>query len=319
MDLYAAALSVADVKALVGGGSSWWPGPPSFHVRPLDAASTPTQERFSITERFAHLGSAEAVNVEYTVWASTSAATTQFSNVASAFGTSAPGPKEGDQVLYYGSAGTGAAPYDTSTIVRLGPIVTGIDWSRKDGFPTVTQLGKIAGKVASKLSVLLAGKVHGSPLTINDSTLLPPAGSDITLLEATRIPVEVAVGLVSTALPAQGLDDALHASGVNDFLFGDYVLDNDTHMEVRANLLQFQSNADATAWLDLFRGSYPLDPNGIAGYFDDATGQYYYLFTSGTQGAMLICRSTSDVEAASRSCEAPMARTAHSWKANLGG
>jgi hypothetical protein len=48
-DLYAALPSLSDVRALLGDNSCW-PGPPSFGVRPLDIATMPPAETFSITQ-----------------------------------------------------------------------------------------------------------------------------------------------------------------------------------------------------------------------------------------------------------------------------
>lgn len=278
----------------------------------------PMQERFSVTQPFVHIGSAETFEVSYSVWSTASAATTEMTNIQSGFGTSATGPKEGDQVLYYGSQLSGAAPYATATFVRVGPIVATISWSLKDGFPKLAQLGKIAANVVTRLKNVNAGKVHATPLSATDSALLPPAGFDITLLGSARIPTEAAVVMIGSSSPA-GVAQALHGNGIDDIVFGDYVLDTDTRMEVRAGLFKFQSASAATAWLDLFRGSYAVDQNGIAAFYHDPSGQYFFLFISGMQGGILICRSAVSGEAASRACEGPVSQAALSWKVSLGG
>ncbi len=158
-DFYGANPGLADVRSLMGD-SNWWPGPPSFGVSPLDSATTPFNQKFHVITRFAHLGTAETLAIEYTLWNSTSSATTQMTNIQSAFGTSASGAKVGDQVLYYGSKATGAAPWGTVTFVRIGAIITTITLSLKDAFPTVTQLGRIATKVTARLKDVLSGKVR---------------------------------------------------------------------------------------------------------------------------------------------------------------
>ena len=317
IDLYAAEPSLADVRSMLGD-SNWWPGPPSFGVRPLDAASMPLQQRFTIIQRFVHIGTAETFDVEFALWATTSAATTQMTNIQTAFGTSASGPKVGDQALYYGSQLSGGAPYATETIVRIGQIVVALSWARKDGFPKVAQMGKNATKVVARVKDLIAGKVHGSALPTTDSALLPAAGLDLTTLGSARIPVEAA--LVMLDLPAlEAMAQILHGGGVSDIVFADYALDTDTHMEVRAAVFKFQAARDATAWLDLLRGAYPLDQDGVASFYDGSHGDYQFLLASGTQVGLLICRSTSSVEAASRSCEAPVSRVASAWKLNLAG
>jgi hypothetical protein len=316
-DLYMAEPSQADVQSLLGD-SNWWPGPPSFGVRPLDSASMPFQERFHVVQRFSHIGTAETLDVEFTLWDSTSTATTQMSNFQSAFGTSASGPKVGDQVLYYGSQSSTAAPFETATFVRVGQIVTTISLNRKDAFPSVSQLGKIATKVVSRLKDVLAGKVRSSPLPSSNSTLLPPAGPDMTLLGSTTLPVEAVVVMLGFASP-EILAGILKSDGVDAMVFADYALDNDTHMEVRAGVLDFNTTQEADDWINALRGSASVDANGLSTFYDDASGQYFTVFSAGTKGAMLVCRSTSNVEAASRSCEAPLSRVGPSWQLSLQG
>ena len=60
-----------------------------------------------------------------------------------------------------------------------------------------------------------------------------------------------------------------------------------------------------------------FDPNGIATFYDPGSGQYFSLFTSGSKAAIFVCRATSDVEAASRACEAPLARVGPAWMLSL--
>jgi hypothetical protein len=317
LDLYAAEPSLSDVRSLLGD-SAWWPGPPSFGVRPLDATSMPLSQRFVIIQRFVHIGTAETFAVEFALYNSTSAATSAMTNIQTAFGSSAAGPKVGDSVLYYGSQLTGGAPYVTETIVRVGQIVVDISWARKDGYPKVAVMGKNAIKVVSRVKDLIAGKVHGTALAPADSALLPAPGLDTTMLGSARIPVEAA--LVMLDLPAlEAVAQILHAGGVSDIVFADYALNTDTHMEVRAAVFKFLAAKDATAWRDLLRGTTVLDPDGVASYYDPVHGNYQFILSAGTQVGLLICRSTSSIEAASRSCEGPVSRVAAAWKLNLAG
>jgi hypothetical protein len=148
--------------------------------------------------------------------------------------------------------------------------------------------------------------------------MLPPAGPYLTLLGSTRLPIEAAVVMVHSASPdamATGLRDA----GLKTFVFGDYTLDNDTHMEVRTGVLEFRSVAEASAWMDEVRGTNQLTSDGFAAYFDDLTGQYFLLFLAGTKAAVFICRSVAEGESASRSCEAPIAPVGAAWKSSLSG
>ncbi|MGH7765574.1 MAG: hypothetical protein ACREOM_14275, partial [Candidatus Dormibacteraceae bacterium] len=171
--------------------------------------------------------------------------------------------------------------------------------------------------IVSRLKTVLAGKVQASPLPASDSSLLPPPGPDMTLLGSVRLPIEAVVVMLGFASP-ESLSGLLRSDNVDSILFGDYALDNDTHMEVRAGVLDFSTTQNANDWIDTLRGTATVDSTGIATFYDDASGQYFSLFTAGTKGALLVCRSTSSVEAASRSCESPLSRVAPAWQLNLG-
>ena len=312
-DLYGAMPSVSDVGALLGD-DNWRPGPPSFGVRPLDIASMPFTERFTVTQPFLHVGSAETFFVDYEVWNDAGAAKSHMSSVQSALGTSViTSPKVGDQVIYYGSQGSGAAPYQTITLVRVGQVVAVIGWDLKDAFPKVAQLNKIATKVTARLNSVMAGKLHASPPAASDTAVLPPDGLDMTRLGTARIPVEAAVVMIG-ATSIDTLAQVLRSHGVNYVVFGDYALNADTRMEVRATVFTFTTAKEATDWLGPFVSS--IAP-GQEGYYDDAHGWYVFPFASGTRAAILICHSTSDTEAASRACEAPLTRVVAAWKVNL--
>jgi hypothetical protein len=317
LDFYGANPTLADVRSLLGD-SNWWPGPPSFGVRPLDSASMSFREKFHVTTRFSHIGTAETFDIEYTLWDSTSSATTQMTNIQAAFGTSASGAKVGDQVLYYGSQTAGAAPYGTATFVRIGQIITTITLSSKDRFPSVSQLGRIASKVTSRLKDVLSGKVHVTPLLASEASLLPPAGPDLTLLGSVKLPIEAIIVMFGFAAP-EAIAGALRVTGVDTIVFGDYALNNDTHMEVRAGVFNFNTTTDAATWFNALRGNENVDANGIATFYDYPSGQYFSLFTAGTKGALLVCRSTASQESASRACEQPLTRVAPAWQLNITG
>jgi hypothetical protein len=88
---------------------------------------------------------------------------------------------------------------------------------------------------------------------------------------------------------------------------------------VRAGLFNFTSATEATTWMDALRGGHRVDSNGIATFYDDSTGQYFSLVAVGPKSAILVCRSTSSGESASRSCELPLSRVAPAWQLSLGG
>ena len=136
-------------------------------------------------------------------------------------------------------------------------------------------------------------------------------------LGTARISVEAAMVMIE-APSIDLLAQTLRGQGVNDVIFGDSALNSDTRMEVRAGVYTFLTDKDATDWLALLRGTNPVDQAGVAAFYDPDHGQYRFLFASGTKGAMLICRSTADLEAASRACEAPVSRVIEAWKLSLG-
>ena len=314
MDLYTAMPPISDVRTLLGD-DGWWAGPPMFGVRPLDVASMPFNQKFSVAQNYVHVGSAEMFTVDFEVWDDTSAAKSHMSTVLTALGTSAvAGPKVGDQAIYYGSQASGAAPFQTVTIVRVGQVVALIGLDLKDAFPKVAQLGKIATKVISRLKDAMSGKVSSTPLSTSDAALLPPANLDITTLGSAKISVESALVMIG-APSFDALAQTLRGSGVSDVVFGDYALNNDTHMEVRAAVFTFSTAKDSSDWVAGLRGTTPA---GELGLYDDAHSWYIFPFAAGTLAALLICRSTADTEAASRACETPMSRVTAVWKLSLG-
>lgn len=315
-DIYALSLNATDVRSLLGD-NNWWPGAPSFDVRPLNAATAPFTQRFSITQRFIHIGSAEELVARYTVFDKTTSATTYMTDVQNAFGPSPSSPREGDQVLYYGLAGSGGAPYVTRTFVRVGQIVVQLIWARKDPSTTVQQLGRNAARAVDLLKKGLAGNVRPSIQKV-DPKLLPNPGLDITYLGSVQLPIEAWVVMTHAAIPGPVVQ-LLHDMGITDFAYGDYALNNDTHMEVRTATFTFPTSDAAGAWAAQFGPGKP-DASGvdwtyipIAGSVEGA-GEYHYYISAGTHGAMLVCASTIDGDAASRACEAPMERTAISWR-----
>src|SRR5258707_15208666 len=85
-DLYGAMPSLSDVSAVLGD-DNWRPGPPSFGVRPLDVASMPLTEKFTVTQPFVHVGSAETFIINFEVWNDSGAAKSHMTSVQTALGT----------------------------------------------------------------------------------------------------------------------------------------------------------------------------------------------------------------------------------------
>jgi hypothetical protein len=319
MDIYAAGPTVSDVRALFND-DNWWQGPPSFEVRPLDGDTIPFTEKFSVSQLFIHIGTAESLAVRYTVYDKTSSATTRMTDLQKAFSGAASTPKVGDQVLYDGLSGSGGAPYVYRTFVRVGQIVVTIVWSRKDTpSTTVKQLARNATKIVDGLKKVLAGKVPASPQPV-DSKFLPPAGLDITLLGSATLPIEAWPVMDLLALPGT-IVHLFQGFGIADFAYGDYALNNDTHMEVQTSLLTFKNAADANLWAAALSRTKP-DASGIASEYiptsgSPAAGDYHYFFVAGTYGVMMVCKASTSGEAASRECEGPMQNTAIAWRLSL--
>ena len=316
MDVYAISPSASDASSLLGG--EWWPTAPTFAVRPLDDANFSAQVQYTVIRRYANVGTSESWRIRYIQFDKASSATSVMSNAQSSFGNGSTGKSVGDQVLYYQQklAG-GGAPYETLTLIRIGSVVVESTWLKNDGFPSADQLGKVASKLASGLKDAIAGKVHGRPVSTADLATLPPPNAYITLLGAARLPIEAVPLMLNASAPTQ-LVTLFKAENLNDFLYGDYVLDNDTHMEVQAAVFTLTSATAANELFDAFKGTSTVDPNGVLKLYNDITGpgQYDYFILAGRHVGLLICRSTAELssnEAASRSCEGPLETVATAW------
>lgn len=320
LDVFAASPSTSDVSSMLGGGD-WWTGPPTFGIRPLDVASVPANENYSVTRRFLRLGTAESWQVRYTEFDKTSSATSLMTTVENSVGSGVKGPAVGDKALYFGSElSSSAAPFEASTVIRVGAFILEITWDRKDKFPTVDVLGKIGSKVVSRLKDAIAGKLHATPLAASDAELLPPAGTDITMLASVKLPIEALPLMTNQVAPVE-IVRPWKALLVDSFIFGAYALNKDTRMEVQAGLFTLPTVKDATDLADaISAGSKPLT-DGLFGGYDDANGpgQYQVWFRSGNHIGLLVCRSVSDTEAAARACEQPIVKVAGVWSASLGG
>lgn len=318
-NVYAGGVRIDDITAYLGDSSNWWPGAPQFGTRPLDSSTRPEEERFDITLHFVHVGSGETLDVVYRVWDSTSLASAIMSSTQSALGTSLSGPSAGDQVLYYNQKlGFGAAPYVSEALVRVGQTVVSIIWSRAAAFADTSAQGNIAKRVVSRLKDSLSGSVRPSPSSSIDPHFLPPDGPDLTQLGTDTLPVSVVPVMVGAPAPLD-VASMFKELGANDFTYGDYVLNADTHMEVLTAAFSFSSGTGGTDWLNRFIGSSNLTQSGDYFNYDDASGQYIAAFGVGSEGVLILCRSAAELEAASRACESPMSSVAAAWKQDLGG
>jgi hypothetical protein len=317
-DFYAAVPSLADMRQVLGD-NNWWPLPPTYGVPPVEYDRFPTLVKFYIDQGYLHVGSAEIATISYIVFNSTSLATLALTGLASSQGTPVTSPRVGDQVLYVQAKATGAAPFDSTAYVRIGSTFTAIDWFRRDGYSSPSLMAKVAGKAVARVKDVVAGKLHASPPPRTDTSQLPPPGFEITLLGYSRVPTESVVLELGYSSAPEQIATLLHQGGVNDALYGDYVLDADTHMEVKTLLLNFSDASIAGQWLDAIRGTTPLDANGIFSVYSQTRGLYFFAFVSGGKAALLTCGSTIPTEAASRACETPLQDGSNAWKLSLGG
>ncbi len=319
-DIYAGGPTQSQVRTVLGD-SSWWQGPPSFGVSPLDAATTPLNVKFTVGEQFIHLGTQEAVSFRHTVYDTTASATTEMTNIKTAFPNAPTSPKVGDDVVYNVQLGTGAAPFLYQTFVRVGQVVTQIVWAKKDLNLTVQQLSKLAQLIVQDVKSAITGTKHASTQAV-DAKLLPVPGLDLTLLGSAQLPIESWVVMTHTPL-AQAFFDLVHQQGISTFTYGDYALNNDTHMEVQTAALQFGTADAANTWATNFAPGTP-DQYGVASAYiptggTPAAGEYHYLFLQGVYGIFMVCKPSIDGEAASRECETPLETTAIAWKLALNG
>jgi hypothetical protein len=111
--------------------------------------------------------------------------------------------------------------------------------------------------------------------------------------------------------------DSFTSRGVKDFLYGDYALNADLNMEVRAVVFSFQSESDAAGWIDATIGKSTLDASGIASGYAASLGEYYAFILAGSHVGLLFCNSLSPEEAASRACETPLSDLIGSWPTRL--
>jgi hypothetical protein len=318
LQVYTAGPSINQIRGYLGGDELWWPATPTFGVRPLDLEFTPETVRFSITQRYIHLGTSESLIAQYVVYTNTSGATTEMSNITSSLGSNTvTGPKVGDQDLYTGQKlATATALYDTVMFIRQGAILVSLDLKEAAGFADVNRLGKIGTSLVSRLKDVLANKIQPSPPGQADDALLPPPGTDVTLLGAARVPIEVSADMFGAASP-EAFVGSFRSLGVTDFEFGDYALDADLHMEVRTATFSFQTGSDASSWVDQAIGLSNLNQNGQATTYVDATGKYYGFFLQGRYVGFMTCGSTAETEAAARACETPFVRVLDAWQQNL--
>ena len=317
LQVYTAGPTIDQVRSLMAD-EKWWPGAPTFGVRPLDLEMTPPEVRFTITQRYVHVGTGDTIKIEYDSFTTASSATTFVNNVqASLGGNVGTSPKAGDQVLYFGQKlPTSTALYETDTVVRLGQIVIGATVRQGSGFVSDSRIGKIATQLVSRLKDVLANKVKPDEISTQDQQLLPPVGAVITMTGVARLPVEV-VAVMLQAADAPGLTSTFTDAGVKDFVYGDYALDADLHMEVRAATFSFGSPTAAMSWIDATVGKSNLDATGLFIQYSDVLSQYFGVFVAGSHIGMMFCKSTLDTEAASRACEASMTRVVGVWQGSL--
>lgn len=314
--VYAAGLTVQDVRSTLAS-DTWWPGTPSFKIRPLGLPTMAETVRFGIAQHFVHFGSSELLITEHDVYNSTSAASTIFTQFQNNQAT-VPGPKAGDQSIYYGSKSpTDTALYDTDALVRVGAVLITIALLKGQGFADLAVMGRLANKLVSRLNAATKGLIRPSPLPSNDAQLLLPLGTEVTLVAAVRLPIESVPELLGAGASPEVVADSLTSRGLKDFLFGDYALDADLNMEVRAIVFTFSSPSDATSWADLIIGPGNLDAQGVASGYSSSIGEYFAFILAGSHVGVLFCNSLSPYEAASRACETPMSSLIGAWQTRL--
>ena len=324
MDVYSGSPTSDDASSLLGG--EWWTSAPTFSVRPLDVSNMADQIQYTVIRRYENVGTAETWQIQYIQLDKSGSASTLMSNAQNTFGDGLSGKKVGDQVLYVqqrlnasADSPSNAAPYGTLTLIRVGALVIESFWKKGSGFPSTDQLGKIATRLVNGVKDATSGKVKSAEATTDDVALLPPPNAYITLLGAVHLPVEALPLMINASAPTKVVD-LFKTEAVVDFVYGDYVLNTDTSMEVQAATFTFTTASAAARMFDTFKGDSTVDSNGVLVFFNDLTGpgQYDYFIVSGRHLGLLICRSTDEDgahEAASRACEMPLETVSAAWPA----
>jgi hypothetical protein len=300
----------------------WWTSAPTFSVRPLDDANTSSQIKYTVIRRYVNVGTAETWQVSYIQLDKSSSASTIMTNIENNAGSGTGGKNVGDKVLYYqqklsASSGSEAASYETDTIIRIGSLVIESVWLKNDSFPSSTELGKVASNLASGAKEAIDGKVHSDSLSSTDMAMLPPPNAFITLLGAVKLPIEALPLMINASAPTQ-VAALFTAESVTDFVYGDYVLDDDTQMEVQAAVFTLPTAKDAEQLFDTFKSDATVDANGVLKFYTEANGpgQYDFFILGGRHLGLLICRSVAEFTAhgaASRACESPLETVASAW------
>ena len=321
MDVYSGSPSPDDASSLLGG--EWWTAAPTFAARPLNDSNTVEQIQYTVIRRYVNIGTAETWVIRYTQLDKASSASTLMSNLENSLGSGTGGKNVGDKALYYqdklsatADSTTNGAPYESVVIIRVGSLIIQSVWNRNSGFPSSDEVGKVASRLVSGVKAAVDGKVKSAAASTDDVAQLPPANAFLTLLGAVELPIEALPLMLNASAPTKVVD-LFKQEAVDDFVYGDYVLNTDTSMEVQAAVLTFNSASAAARMFDTFKGSASVDANGVLHYYLDLNGpgQYDYYIVSGRHFALLICRSTSPTEAASRACEQPLETVAAAWPA----
>lgn len=315
--LVAASVQLTDVQPNLDDPSNWWAGPPTFGARPLDISQRDDNNLVYFMQRFTHVGSAEALTVRYDVWSSTSIATAIVSSTQQIAPSPSTAPGAGDQAFYFNqNLRFGAAPYMTRGFVRLGQTVVEVRLTQSSSFVSSSTMSKVVKTVASHLKNAISHSSRSAASASPAYGLLPPESSDMGLLGSTTLPVGAVAAMTGDPAPTD-MEAMFEKLGAKDFAYGDYVLFGDTHMEVQTAGFTFSGSTGGADWLDSFIGKANLDQNGDYLNYDQVTQQYIGAVAAGSHGALMICRSVADFEAASRACESPMVRVLGAWKGAL--
>ena len=316
--VYAGRVVLNDLNPVVRDLPSWWNGPPTFDVKPLNSATRSDVERFAVVVRFSHVGTGEQIRLRYQVYDTSAYATALMNAEQNALGTSLSGPKAGDQVLYYNQdAGGGPAPYMSEALVRVGQTVIVIVWARVDAYASTSSLGKVTATAANRLKSSTSGKLRVSPDPSPAPGLLAPPGPDITLLGTARLPIEVVAQMLVYPAPTD-MADFFHHAGVNDFVYGDYAVNADTRMEILTAGFAFSTPTGAADWIEAFYGGSTNLSQGVYLNFESDTGQYVAAFGAASRGILVVCKSSAAGEEAGRSCEGTLVRLVSGWRMALG-
>lgn len=338
-DLLLAALSPADVKALLPASETWWPYFPEFDVgfSPYKDNSSDPSVRFFVVQTYEriHGPSKREIYSALTLFDDAAAASqglARLNKTNDGQSTSISGPAVGDESSYFtrnALVGLGV-PTDTpidypdTTVLRfrVGSVVALVTVSGT-GLEKSTTLADYAAPLVERIGALLEGTLKADPLPAEFAQRMPPPSDTVgSIFGAVVAPAE-SWALVDTSAAPDVVAGKLHSLGADSLGFGRASLAADPNQVLEATLFPFPDAAAATTWVKSFTsgvGTTGLDAGatGTQSAFTSNDGKFYELqFAAGRFVGDVSC--FAPYGKTSSACEGPVRKLAEAWYVALSG